>query len=73
MGSMNISITDEAYLRLKERKTGNESFSKVIVRLTDEKDIRRCYGLLKDYPDEMAIVRKGALKAREEKWRDVRQ
>jgi len=33
------------------------------------KDIRRCYGLWKDCPDDVAIIRREALKARKAKWR----
>ncbi len=36
MGTRNISLTDEAYERLKERKEGNESFTDVVLRLTSE-------------------------------------
>ena len=34
MGSKNISISDEAYLRLSELKLKNESFTELIYRLT---------------------------------------
>lgn len=37
-----------------------------------EKDIRRGYGLLKDYPDEVAIIRKEAEKSRKAKWREIK-
>lgn len=36
MGTKNISLTDEAYERLKERKEGDESFTDVVLRLTSE-------------------------------------
>lgn len=34
MGSKTISLDEEAYLRLKKEKNGNESFSDVVKRLT---------------------------------------
>lgn len=34
MGTKTISIDDEAYRRLKNKKIGNESFSDVVKRLT---------------------------------------
>lgn len=36
MGSRNISITDEAYERLEARKREGESFTDVIIRVTDD-------------------------------------
>jgi len=45
MGSKNISITEEAYNRLKAHKREGESFTDVIVRLTeDERDIMSGFG-----------------------------
>jgi predicted CopG family antitoxin len=39
MGTKTISIKDDAYDRLKRHKRGDESFSDVVMRLTDrEKD-----------------------------------
>ena len=69
MGSLNISITENIYTRLKGLKKEEESFSEVLGRLMDEKDISKCYGLLKDYTSDLKIIRAEAKKAREEKWR----
>lgn len=37
MGTRNISITDDAYIRLKNLKVGDESFSEIINRLTQKR------------------------------------
>ena len=39
MGSKNISISDEAYLRLSELKSKNESFTELIYRLTNKTNV----------------------------------
>jgi predicted CopG family antitoxin len=36
MGTKNISLTDEAYERLRDRKGEGESFTDVILRLTSD-------------------------------------
>jgi len=36
MGTKNISLTEEAYERLKERKESGESFTDVVLRLTSD-------------------------------------
>lgn len=36
MGTKNISLTDEAYERLRDRKGEDESFTDVILRLTSD-------------------------------------
>jgi predicted CopG family antitoxin len=48
MGSKNISISDEAYLRLSELKSRNESFTDVIYRLTNRTNILDLKGILKE-------------------------
>lgn len=49
MGSKNISITEEAYNRLKAHKRDDESFTDVIVRLTDdERDVMSGFGAWSD-------------------------
>ena len=47
MGSKNISISDEAYLRLSELKSRNESFTDVINRLTKKTNILDLKGIIK--------------------------
>ena len=68
---MNISITEDAYRLLKNLKRGDQSFSDIILSLVGQKDISRCYGLLKGYDKEMAVVEEEALKTRRRKWRKV--
>lgn len=46
MGSKNISISDEAYSRLKKFKGKNESFTDVINRLTNKATILDLSGTL---------------------------
>ena len=48
MGSKNISISDEAYLRLSELKSRNESFTDVINRLTKKTNILDLKGIIKE-------------------------
>jgi predicted CopG family antitoxin len=46
MGARNISISDEAYERLKSVKKPNESFTDVINRLTGRRSILELAGIL---------------------------
>ncbi len=46
MGSRNISISDEAYHKLRDIKMKNESFTDVINRLTNKTSILELKGLL---------------------------
>ncbi|MHB8361115.1 MAG: antitoxin VapB family protein [Thermoplasmataceae archaeon] len=46
MGSKNISISDEAYLRLAELKSKNESFTDIIYRLTKKTNILDLQGII---------------------------
>ncbi len=41
-----ITVTEEAYRSLKARKTGEESFSDVILRLTKRRPLRDFVGIL---------------------------
>jgi len=45
MATKTISITQEAYDRLKMRKENNESFSEVVMRLTKRSSLRDLIGL----------------------------
>ena len=47
MGSKNISISDEAYLRLAELKSKNESFTELIYRLTNKTNVLDLKGMVK--------------------------
>ncbi len=46
MAVKTITITEEAYRNLKARKTGEESFSDVILRLTKRRPLRDFVGIL---------------------------
>jgi predicted CopG family antitoxin len=48
MGSKNISISDEAYLRLAELKSKNESFTELIYRLTNKTNVLDLKGMVKE-------------------------
>ncbi len=55
MGSVNISIKEDAYRFLKSLKSGNKSFSDVILEFKDKKGskeaVLRFVGVLKDKKD----------------------
>jgi len=71
MGSVNISLNDEAYECLKRAKKESESFSQAVIRITSKKDITKCFGLLKEYSKELDSIQAEIEKSRKEKWRDV--
>lgn len=49
MGSKTISITDDAYDRLKSLQHPDESFTETILRVTDhERDFRAGFGVMSD-------------------------
>lgn len=51
-----ISLSNAAYGMLKERKTGDKSFSDVVIELAHEKpkkSIMDLFGALKDYPESI--------------------
>jgi predicted CopG family antitoxin len=56
MGSKNISISDEAYLRLAELKSKNESFTELIYRLTNKTNVLDLKGTVKE--DEVKSLEK---------------
>jgi predicted CopG family antitoxin len=62
MGSKNISISDEAYLRLSELKSKNESFTDVIYRLTNRTNLLDLKGILKE--EEGRILEENIKKSR---------
>ncbi len=57
MGSRNISISDEAYSKLKRLKGRNESFTDVINRLTNKTSILSLRGILSHDEAESTIKR----------------
>jgi len=54
MGVKTISISDEAYARLKSLKRRGESFSDVINRLTSRKRLSEIAGVLND--DDVDVI-----------------
>jgi len=52
MGTRTISLADDAYERLKERKREGESFSDVVRRLTDTANLEKYHGFLSDETSE---------------------
>lgn len=48
MGTKTISLTDDAYHRLKQMKKPGESFSDVVRRLTGREDLMRFAGTISD-------------------------
>ncbi len=63
MSTKTISITEEAYERLKARKEHNESFSDVIVKITKKGNIMDFAGMLTD--KEADELEKNIRKSRE--------
>ena len=55
MSVKTITITEEAYRRLRSRKTGAESFSDVILRLTKRRPLSDFVGILS--PDSAEAIR----------------
>ena len=52
MATKTISITEEAYERLRMKKEKNESFTDVINRITGKRDIMEFAGILTDQEAE---------------------
>ena len=48
MGFKTITVSEEAYKRLKERKQKSESFSDVIMRITTKNSLRDFVGILSE-------------------------
>lgn len=62
MATKTISITEEAYERLKMRKNGHESFTDVINKITGKSSIMDFAGLLTE--KEAAVLEKNIRKSR---------
>jgi predicted CopG family antitoxin len=70
MSSKTISITDEAYDRLKSLQHPEESFTETILRVTDhERDFRAGFGVMSDVEGFAAAVEE----AHEELDADLRE
>ena len=55
MGSKTISVSDDAYARLKSRKKTGESFSDTINRLTERKRLSELAGILDE--DDIKVIK----------------
>jgi len=70
-----ISLSNDAYDRLKRRKAENKSFSDVIVELTEKKEKRplsELFGILKDDPETIKIFKSVVKDRKNIKLRDVK-
>lgn len=63
MAVKTITITEDAYRRLKSRKLGDESFSEVIMRLTKRRPLRDFVGILS--PESADAIRRAIDEDRE--------
>lgn len=70
MGTKSLTITEEAYDRLRSYKREDESFTETIIRLTDgERDVMKGFGSMADVDG----FREAAASAREEYDEGVRE
>ena len=65
MATKTISITEEAYKRLRLRKGPDESFSDVIVRLTERRPLTDFAGMLSH--SSASAIRKAIMESRRER------
>ncbi len=65
MGFKTISLSDDAYNRLLKRKIGNESFSDVILRLTNDTTLRDFVGIIPE--DLISEIESNIKKFREDR------
>ncbi|MBI4149281.1 antitoxin VapB family protein [Candidatus Woesearchaeota archaeon] len=70
MATKTISITEDAYERLKSRKKGNESFSDVINKITAQRSLLELAGRLSS--DEARAVEEQIQHAREKTNKRIR-
>ena len=57
MGTKSLTITEEAYNRLKEHKREEESFTDTILRLTgSDRDLMKGFGVMEDVEGFREVV-----------------
>lgn len=60
MGTKSLTITEEAYERLRAHKREDESFTETILRLTgDERDVMKGFGMMSDVEGFRVTVEAG--------------
>jgi len=62
MGSKTISVSEDAYARLKSRKRPGESFSDTINRLTERKRLSEIAGILDD--EDIKVIKEAITSVR---------
>jgi len=62
MGSKTISVSDDAYARLKSRKKPGESFSDTINRLTERKRLSEIAGILDE--EDIKVIKEAIASVR---------
>lgn len=70
-----ISLSEEAYGRLKNRKTGEKSFSDIVIELTQPKkkrSIMEFFGVLKEDDDFVKSFKKAIDDRKNIKLRDLK-
>ena len=69
-GTKTISLSEDAYLLLKDQKRKNESFSEVVLRLLGpkEKKLSDLAGTWKDVPDEDIDEMKQQIREMRRRW-----
>ena len=66
-----ISLSDEAYARLKELKKGGESFSDVVIELSGKKSLADFAGRWHGPKKELNSIEKAIMRDRlKSKWRE---
>jgi len=75
MGTKTVSLSDDAYERLKRLKKENESFSDVVRRVTGKIKLRDFHGVLKEEAAEELeeIITEGRRKHAEEYGKRMRK
>jgi len=60
-----LTVTEKAYDALKRQKRGNESFSEVILRISNEqRNAKQFFGILNAEPEEISEWKESMLKRR---------